>query len=364
MEIFRLVVKAESGRASVKRFDRIPIEPKEITELISAFLGAVQDPFSEDAPTLGHQLFEILFGSAIDDLKDGEHLIFAAHDMLELIPFEALIIDPSQSMFLGDKFNVSYVPSATVLALGRQRAKGRRTGSPAIFLVGDPSYDVALNQSQSMVNVDSRNATFPSRMVEAAHERGYRLEPLPGTRTEVLRIARLFQARGGIATVLLGDEAREALVKEARLDHYQYLHFATHGLLSNDIPYVREPALVLSLSSLEDQDGFLKLSEILQLDIDADTVVLSACNTGVGKYIYGEGFAALARAFMYAGAQSVVASLWSVADESTALLMESFYRYLFEGKSKAQALRLAKSDLKRTGYDHPFFWAPFILWGE
>ncbi len=158
--------------------------------------------------------------------------------------------------------------------------------------------------------------------------------------------------------------AETSSLKGSNLSQYRYLHFATHALIGADLPYIREPALVLSLSNTGKEDGFLTLSEILQLRLDADTVVLSACNTASGNYIPGEGIAALSRAFMYSGSRSVVASLWEVADESTAILMESFYRYLFEGKAKAEALRLAKIDLRAQGFNDPYFWAPFILTGE
>ena len=175
-------------------------------------------------------------------------------------------------------------------------------------------------------------------------------------------IADLFKKRGLPAVTLLGSDAKKAALQSKDLSKYRYIHFATHALSSGDLPYLSEPSLVLSFDQNSD-DAFFTLDDILALKLDADLVVLSACNTATGKYIAGEGPTAISRAFMYAGAKSVVASLWPVADESTAIFMQEFYAFLLQGEPQGEALRHAKLELRRKGYQDPYFWAPFILIG-
>ena len=163
---------------------------------------------------------------------------------------------------------------------------------------------------------------------------------------------------------MTGFAASETRVKLGDLTQYRYLHFAVHGVLSYDVPYLKEPALVLGVEPDGREDGFLTLSEVSGLKLNADLVTLSACKTGLGVRVAGEGVIGLSRAFMSAGARSVLVSLWEVADESTAVLMEEFYRLLVQGVDTAEALAEAKRRVREKGYDNPFFWAPFVLIGD
>jgi len=123
--------------------------------------------------------------------------------------------------------------------------------------------------------------------------------------------------------------------------------------------------VVLALDKGGREDGLLEVSEIMDLDLDCDLVVLSACRTGRGQLLSAEGFIGLSRAFLYAGARSVVVSLWNVDDMSTSELMKSFYGFLAEGKTNTEALRLAKEDTLKNGKEtHPYYWAPFIITGQ
>ena len=127
------------------------------------------------------------------------------------------------------------------------------------------------------------------------------------------------------------------------------------------------PEILLSQNELSEEDGRLRINEIFNLELNTDLVVLSGCSTGRGRYFKSEGMYNLVRAFFYAGSSSVIASLWDVADQSTSFLMVKFYTHLLSGKSKGEALRLAKSDLRKyenCRYDHPYFWAPFVLIGK
>lgn len=122
--------------------------------------------------------------------------------------------------------------------------------------------------------------------------------------------------------------------------------------------------MVLSIDGNDPENMFLRMSDILNLKLNADLVTLSACETGLGKPLRAEGIIGLPRAFMFAGASAVVVSLWKVADESTAEFMREFYTQVAAGKDKALALAGAKQQLRKAGYTNPFFWAPFIVWGE
>jgi CHAT domain-containing protein len=158
------------------------------------------------------------------------------------------------------------------------------------------------------------------------------------------------------------------------LSRYRRIHFATHAVLADEVKWATQPAIILSPEVKDGQLGMLTVSDILGMKLDADIVTLSACNTGLGKMHAGEGIVGLTRAFIYAGAASVVVSLWNVEDQSTGMLMEEFYRLMAKGESKAKALRNAKLKIMRTtvkleatdsrqSLSSPFFWAPFVLVG-
>jgi CHAT domain-containing protein len=194
-------------------------------------------------------------------------------------------------------------------------------------------------------------------------ERGLDFSRLPHTRDEVDGIGSLFPASK--RQVYLGDKAVEQAVKAEKLDQYRYIHFAAHGLIDEDRP-VRS-GIVLSIAVEVKKDGVLQMSEIMRLKLNADLVTLSARRTGLGKLLNGEGIVGLTRAFFYAGASSVVVSLWNVNDLATAELMKAFYRNINNGMKKDEALRQAKLSLIRgqqRSWQHPYFWAPFILVGD
>jgi CHAT domain-containing protein len=148
-----------------------------------------------------------------------------------------------------------------------------------------------------------------------------------------------------------------------QLEHYEKIVFATHRFFSKDVPAFREPVLVLTLVPLG-SDGFLRMSEVMGLKLASDVVALTACQTGLGRHVSGEGTMGMGRAFQYAGADSVLMSLWSVAEASSVKLVESFFKHLREGKKKLEALQAARTEIRKQGFDHPFFWAAFVMSGE
>ncbi len=160
--------------------------------------------------------------------------------------------------------------------------------------------------------------------------------------------------------------ASKRAVFDFKLEQYRLLHFATHGLLNSQRPELSGIVLSLIDESGRDVDGFLRLQDIYNLKLSADLVVLSACNTALGKDVKGEGLIGLTRGFMYAGSPRIVASLWKVNDAATAELMTIFYRKLLaENLRPAAALRAAQMEMmKQSRYKSPYFWAPFIIQGE
>jgi CHAT domain-containing protein len=176
----------------------------------------------------------------------------------------------------------------------------------------------------------------------------------------------------GDRSLYFGEQASEARVKASRLDTYRVIAFATHGLVADELPGIQEPALVLTppATPSEQDDGLLTASEIATLNLRADWVVLSACNTAAGDGSTGaEGLSGLSKAFFYAGARSLLVSHWSVdSAASVALTTRTFGAYA-GGQSKAEALRTAALQMMsvRKGgrrYDHPMYWAPFVIVGD
>ena len=191
-------------------------------------------------------------------------------------------------------------------------------------------------------------------------DEGFELSPLPYSGREVRHVARCFH--DDEVDVLSESQAKEDDIKSRFLEEYRIIHFACHGFLDEKTP--RRSALVLTLDDDPNEDGFLQAREISSLRINADLVVLSACQTGKGRLENGEGVLGLPRSFFYAGARSTISSLWKVNDKSTSEIMPDFYRYLAAGSDKARALRLAKLKMLKSRFSHPFYWAAFVLNGD
>ena len=188
------------------------------------------------------------------------------------------------------------------------------------------------------------------------------LARLPRTRDEVNYIVSLIPKDR--TRLYLGQDSTEKAFKQEPLNKYRWIHFATHSLINERHP--GRSAVVLALDGNNNEDGFLRATEIAELNLNCDMVILSACETGIGKEIRGEGLIALTRGFMYAGAARVVASLWKVNDRATADLMAEFYREMLLNKTTpAAALRAAQLKLSQhPRWQNPHFWAGFVLEGE
>jgi CHAT domain-containing protein len=193
---------------------------------------------------------------------------------------------------------------------------------------------------------------------------GRRISRLPATRDEAAAIVALVpEAERKLA--LNFDTSRAAATSD-ELSQYRLIHFATHGLLNSQHPELSGIVLSLVDQQGQPQDGFLRLHEIYNLKLPAELVVLSACQTGLGKEVKGEGLVGLTRGFMYAGAARVMASLWKVDDRATAALMKNFYQGMVkDGLRPAAALRAAQVQMwKQRRWQEPYYWAAFALQGE
>jgi CHAT domain-containing protein len=296
---------------------------------------------------------------------------------LHVLPFAALVRSGDTKTARGARdwqYLIEWKPlhvvvSATVYAELRRNRAIKESGKTLIAF-GDPKYP-AYADTQDEKELDRRDAVVRSILT-----RGYRFPPLPATKSEVRAIAELYR---GNADTYVGEAATEERAKGVA-KQAKYLHIASHGVLDERFPLNSGLALTIPQEMKEGQDnGILQAWEIFErMRIDADLVVLSACETGLGKEMGGEGLVGLTRAFQYAGARSVLASLWSVADETTAALMTRFYSYLKAGRSKDAALRQAQLDLisgsisvqdpqgraRKFDASHPFYWAAFQLNGD
>jgi len=233
----------------------------------------------------------------------------------------------------------------------------------ALFVLADPIFTVADARIRGEVKLAQAHKKETTLMRTVEEVSGLRFDRLDMTGRLANRLEEMFK-RDEVDT-LIGLDASYTKLKKRDLSQYRYLVFATHGILDNHISGVREPALVLSqVNNPKESDGFLTLSKVMSLNLASDVSALTACETGMGRQLSGEGVMGMGRAFQYAGSKSVLVSLWSVAEESTIKLAERFFLYQKQGKDRLTSLILARDDIRQEGYKHPFFWAPFILIGE
>lgn len=323
-------------------------------------LGLATDLATPDSDIAGlnrrlAEMGRLLLGPVQGLLSGKKTIIVLPDGVVNAIPFDLLSVDAGGYRPLFRDYVVSVAPSLRFIEYAGKRKRQRQ--GEGLFAVADPVYAKG-PRIAGLSETEVRAAT------RGSHYLRY-FSRLPETRTEVQAIARLFGAER-VETVL-GDKATESSLKRADLRPFRYIHLATHGILGGEVPGIGEPALVLADEPGE--DGFLTASEVAQLKLDADLTVLSACKTGTGEYYTGEGVMGLSRAFLVAGSRSVLVSLWEVESKATERLMVAFYRYLRAGVDAPEALRRAKLDMiaeaQRTDpkQAHPFFWAPFILFG-
>jgi CHAT domain-containing protein len=324
-------------------------------------------------PKLGQELYDLLMKPLMAPLPAQSNLVIIPDGILEVLPFESLVMEmpervefaqgkfgayPRGLKYLADKFKVSYYYSATYLRLMRQ---ARPEGHPAssLLMVGDPS---ARGGAPSGSGGEVRRRLMSLSQKEEWKGLREEFEPLTYTRELAERLKVLFPD----GKILVGPEANRHNL--SGIENYKYVVFATHGILAKEVPYLLEPALLISdagsPSDTMHPQGFLTMSDVMKTKLTCDNATLTACSTGVGRRASGEGVMSLGWAFQYAGAKSVLVSLWKVEEQSTILLAKLFFENLKAGKDKITALHEARAAARRQGYEHPFFWASFILIGE
>lgn len=344
-------------------------------------------------PAAAQVLSQILLAPVAQQFGN-KRLVIVADGALQYIPFGMLPVPKDEGGRRRDEKNISHplivghevisLSSASALAIQRTELAGRQPAPKLLAVIADPVFDrsdvrfttpatetndkaqaqtIAFNDARSIEHLADKAADKADDKSDVTTRRLV-IPRLPFTRQEATRLLALAPKNSSFAA--LGFQASNANVLNGDLAQYRYVHFATHGLVDTERPGLS--SLVLSMVDAEGkpQDGFLRLKDIYNLKLPAELVVLSACQTGLGKEIKGEGMEALTRGFMYAGAARVVVSLWSVNDKATADLMTRFYeKMLKQGARPAAALRAAQVEMwKQKQWQSPYYWAAFTMQGE
>lgn len=334
-----------------------------------------------EVKSAGDALFKLILAPAANQLS-GKRLLIVGDGALQTIPFSALPLPNSTAYIpLLKDHEIVNAPSAASIAVSRQRK--HPIGSKTLAVLADPVFqnddkrlsdanvtalDTCAPASSTTVKPTSNNSqrNIPVELqstLRSLNEQN--IFPLPNTRVEAEKILALVPPdKRSASCAFAANYGRVMQPQKDRLDQYRIVHFATHGFVNESKPQFSGLVLSLIDSKRKPQNGFLRLHDIFNLRLAADLVVLSACETGLGKDIRGEGLVGLTRGFMYAGSRRVVTSLWNVNDKSTANLMAEFYRGMLQQKQPpAAALRAAQLKMWSTKPD-PYLWAAFTLQGE
>ncbi len=311
---------------------------------------------SKEAKTaeLSEKLNETLLGLVEKEIEN-KRLAIVADGILQFIPFAALGNPTSQI-----RNEIVVLPSASVLAELRRNSSAKKTPAKTLAIFADPIFDA---NDARLINKSSEKSTQLGKILRDFNL-GENLPRLLSSRIEAQNISAF--AGKNQADLNIDFDANRKNATSETLANYRILHFATHGFLDTSRPELSGLVLSLYDKNGKAQDGFLRLNQIYNLNLNSDLVVLSACQTALGKDVRGEGMIGLTRGFMYAGAKRIVASLWKVDDAATAEFMKRFYQNLLQKNlSPAAALRQAQTEMKQIPrFRAPYFWAGFTLQGE
>jgi CHAT domain-containing protein len=307
---------------------------------------------------VARSLYESLLAPASDQLLGKQRIILAPDGMLNYLPYESLLTSANESTqinfsklpYLALQYEVEYVPSITVLSAIKSMPKVNEEDRKQLIAFANPARD------------DSQPGITPEMIPinRGVRDWSQRLEQLPYAAQEVENISKLFPKEK--TTLFVGTDASERNVKTMNLSQYEIVHFASHGMIDEQQPQFSS----LLLTRDKEEDGYLTMREVFDLKLNADLVVLSACKTGLGQRIRGEGMSGLARSFFAAGASSVLVSLWNIYDRSTSDFIRTFYNQMQTNKlTKSAALKESrKKMIQSQKFNHPYYWAPFILIGN
>jgi CHAT domain-containing protein len=373
----RQVVELLTARSTNKRGESAPQRQQRINQA------------EANLPAAAQSLSQTILAPVTAQLGN-KRLVIVAAGALQYIPFAMLpepsVVSSQLSVAKNNghplivKHEIISLPSASALAIQRSELAGRQPAPKMLAVIADPVFDrfdsrfttLATDtgdkaQTQTIGADDARSIEHLAE--NSADKSGVTtlrltIPRLPFTRQEANQLMAL--APKGSSFKAIDFQASRATVLDPALSQYRYVHIATHGWLDAERPGLS--ALVFSMVDAEGkpQNGFLRANDIYNLKLPAELVVLSACQTGLGKEIKGEGLVGLTRGFMYAGAARVVVSLWNVNDQATADLMTKFYeKMLKQGQPPAAALRAAQVEMwKQKQWQSPYYWAAFTMQGE
>jgi len=380
-------------RREAAEFIELKCGGKDIDEQVRKIRTQMEPDDSGQLPSVDiaglHALYQCIFSPAIPSLSDVQHIMVVPTGSLQSLPFAMLVKSPSRLIqdnsgyrdvdWLTKSYSFSVLPSVSSIRAFRQFAKSSMGAKPFIGF-GDPVLSDAGGAARSARrNVDIASLFRGSAANPGGHQQAdivdvtriRTLPRLPETADEIMAMAKILDAES--KDIWLQAKASETNVKGLELSQYRILAFATHGIMAGEISRITEPGLILTppLQGTYLDDGYLSAGEIAQLQLNADLVLLSACNTAAADGSIGaEGLSGLAKAFFYAGARSLLVSHWPVNSEATVPLTTAMLRehQANPAQGKAAAHRKAMLALmttpNHTEYGHPLFWAPFVVVGE
>ncbi|PHJ60815.1 tetratricopeptide TPR_1 repeat-containing protein [Nostoc linckia z18] len=327
----------------------------------------------EETAKAANELSQLILKPVADKLGQ-KRLVIVGDEALQYIPFAALTTstksaDGSDYQPLVVNHEIISLPSASTIAILRKQTIGRTKAPKTLAILADPVFS-ANDERVTGKSSNVANNNIDQQLQESALKRSTRnikrseIQRLPGTEKEAQEILKLVSPSENIQA--FGFDANYNWATNDQLSQYKILHFATHGFLDSTEPELSGIVLSLIDKQGKSQRGFLRLTDIFNLNFPAELVVLSACQTGLGEEVKGEGLVGLTRGLMYAGAARVVVSLWNVDDEATSLLMSQFYsQMLQQGKTPAAALRAAQLKMwSQEQWRNPYSWSAFTLLGE
>lgn len=376
-------------------FQLFPIEkPRNFKRMVRVYRSSIISKQDKVYTQWAHKLYEILFPeNAIHDKT--ENLVIVPDGILATIPFEALLTGQIPDYaYLIKEYNISYAYSANLWHRSRvvetnSRASLRNDVSRrneydlvafAPVFSDKKTAGINLRTRSMLAEIDSMSYVTDSVKTRGRMLNGEYITSLPATESEVSQIFNLFKKKHKKAITKTHSFANENFVKSDTLEQTKIIHIATHGFVNEEKPELSGVLLAQdttfqkfeTFGKLKNEDGVLYSGEIYNLNLNADLVVLSACETGLGKIHKGEGVIGLSRALMYAGAENLIVSLWKVADESTSELMVDFYSAVLRKPNSLrkpvrfnEALRQAKLKMiESEEFLHPYYWSPFVLIGN
>jgi CHAT domain-containing protein/Flp pilus assembly protein TadD len=340
----------------------------------------------------GMKLSQMLLAPVANQLSN-KRLLIVGDGILQSIPFAALPIpegtSPPAPLLQGEGSNspappslagkgvgglgltpllvnheIVSLPSASTIGVLRSELKDRKPAPKTLVAIADPVFSANDDRFKTSQPQPTNTATIPAEVKRSASDIGVSLDRLKYSRTEAQAILALVPENQRFSA--FDFTASRTIATKPDLSQYRIIHLATHGLLNNVHPELSGVVLSLVDEKGTDADGFLRLQDIFNLNLPAELVVLSACETGLGKDVQGEGVVGLTRGFMYAGAKRVAVSLWSVNDTATASLMTKFYQQMLDKElNPVAALRAAQLEMWKTEqWKAPYYWAAFVVQGE